>query len=106
MNFKRRLAYKVQDGLLLGDDRGSGERVGFKGKATNSIRGARRRRDHRRKWRSPLLQERLTEDISRAQVLAVVVGDPWIAQTAAINIEGMRRLNLYCRLVQDCQKTA
>lgn len=51
-------------------------------------------------------QNRMNVAISRAQVLAVVVGDPRIAQTAATNIEGMRRLNLYCRLVQECQKTA
>jgi len=44
--------------------------------------------------------------ISRAQVLAVVVGDPCIALTAAGNIDSMRRLNLYCRLVQECQLTA
>ncbi len=51
-------------------------------------------------------QNRMNVAISRAQVLAVVVGDPRIAQTAATNVDGMRRLNLYCRLVQDCQKTA
>lgn len=46
---------------------------------------------------------RMNVAISRAQVLAVVVGDPRIALTPAGNIPGMRRLNLYCRLIQQCQ---
>jgi DNA polymerase III delta prime subunit len=49
-------------------------------------------------------QNRMNVAISRAQVLAVVVGDPRIALTPATSIEGMRRLNLYCRLIQECQR--
>lgn len=47
-------------------------------------------------------QNRMNVAISRAQVLAVVVGDPRIALTPAGSIDGMRRLNLYCRLVREC----
>lgn len=46
-------------------------------------------------------QNRLNVAISRARTLAVVVGDPRIATTGAGSIDEMRRLNLYCRLVQE-----
>ena len=46
-------------------------------------------------------QNRLNVAISRARTLAVVVGDPRIATSGAGSIPEMRRLNLYCRLVQD-----
>ncbi len=41
---------------------------------------------------------RINVAISRAQVLAVVVGDPRIATSPAGSIDEMRRINLYCRL--------
>lgn len=46
-------------------------------------------------------QNRMNVAISRARILAVVVGDPRIATAPATSIATMRRLNLYCRLVQD-----
>lgn len=46
-------------------------------------------------------QNRVNVALSRAQILAVVVGDPRIATTPATSIDAMRRLNLYCRLVQQ-----
>jgi predicted RecB family nuclease len=46
-------------------------------------------------------QNRMNVAISRARTLAVVVGDPRIAGASANSIAAMRRLNLYCRLVQD-----
>jgi uncharacterized protein len=48
-------------------------------------------------------QNRMNVAISRARTLAIVVGDPRIAGAAAGSIPSMRRLNLYCRLVQDHQ---
>jgi uncharacterized protein len=41
---------------------------------------------------------RINVAISRAQVLAIVVGDPRIANSPAGSIDEMRRINLYCRL--------
>ncbi|HWA25958.1 MAG TPA: TM0106 family RecB-like putative nuclease [Lacunisphaera sp.] len=50
-------------------------------------------------------ENRMNVAISRAQVLAIVVGDPRIALTPVVTIDGMRRLNLYCRLVQECRRS-
>ena len=41
--------------------------------------------------------------ISRAQTLAVVVGDPRIATTQAGSVEQMEKLNLFCKLVLNCE---
>ena len=43
-------------------------------------------------------QNRLNVALSRARILAVVVGDPRIASTPCHTIDSMRRVNLYCRL--------
>ena len=44
-------------------------------------------------------RSRINVAISRAKCLAIVVGDPRIANTAAGSIEGMMLLNLFCRIV-------
>lgn len=46
-------------------------------------------------------RNRMNVALSRAQTLAIVVGDPRIATTPASSIDAMRRLNLYCRLVRE-----
>lgn len=43
-------------------------------------------------------RNRINVAVSRAQCLAVVVGDPRIASTAVSNLDQMRLLNLFCRL--------
>lgn len=44
-------------------------------------------------------KSRLNVALSRAQVLAIVVGDPRIAATPCGSVADMERVNLYCRLV-------
>jgi hypothetical protein len=46
-------------------------------------------------------QNRLNVALSRARILAVVVGDPRIASTPCHMIDSMRPVNLYCRLGQE-----
>jgi uncharacterized protein len=46
-------------------------------------------------------KNRMNVAISRAQTLAIVVGDPRIATTQASTVEQMERLNLFCKLVQE-----
>jgi uncharacterized protein len=46
-------------------------------------------------------KNRMNVAISRAQTLAIVVGDPRIATTQAATVEQMEKLNLFCKLVQD-----
>lgn len=40
--------------------------------------------------------------LSRSQTLARVVGDPRIATTQADTVERMKKLNLFCKLVDLC----
>jgi uncharacterized protein len=46
-------------------------------------------------------KHRLNVAISRAQILAVVVGSPALERTHCSNLEQMRALNVYCRAVED-----
>jgi len=50
-------------------------------------------------------QNRLNVALSRARILAVVVGDPRIASTPCHTIDSMRRVNLYCRLSRGLSET-
>lgn len=50
-------------------------------------------------------ENRLNVAITRARTLALVVGDPRIAETPASSIPAMHRLNLFCRLVQSHMTT-
>ena len=43
-------------------------------------------------------RNRLNVSISRAQSLAVVVGDPRIAENPAGSIEDMERINIFCKI--------
>jgi len=45
-------------------------------------------------------QNRMNVAVSRARILAFVVGDPRIAATPARSVDAMRQINLYCRLIQ------
>ena len=46
-------------------------------------------------------RNRLNVALSRATTLAIVVGDPRIANTPADSVADMERINLYCRLVRE-----
>jgi superfamily I DNA and/or RNA helicase len=48
-------------------------------------------------------RNRLNVALSRATTLAIVVGDPRIANTPADSVADMERINLYCRLARDGQ---
>ncbi len=48
-----------------------------------------------------LNQNRMNVALSRAQALAIVVGDPRISTSPAHSVDGMRQLNLYCRLTRE-----
>jgi uncharacterized protein len=45
-------------------------------------------------------QERMNVAISRAKALAIVVGNPNLTRTAVSNIDDMRLVNFYCKLVR------
>ncbi|HEY3834986.1 MAG TPA: AAA domain-containing protein [Bryobacteraceae bacterium] len=45
-------------------------------------------------------KHRLNVAISRAQVMAVVVGSPALERTRCLNLEQMRAINIYCRAVE------
>jgi uncharacterized protein len=48
-----------------------------------------------------LSKNRMNVAISRAQCLAIVVGSPALAESRVASIEGMRLVNLYCRIVAN-----
>ena len=47
---------------------------------------------------------RINVAISRTQCIAIIVGDPRIANTCASSIEEMKLLNLYCKLVRKTSR--
>jgi len=48
-----------------------------------------------------LHRNRMNVALSRARILAIVVGDPRIATSPAHTIDAMQRINLYCQLIQE-----
>lgn len=53
-----------------------------------------------------LSKKRLNVAISRAQILAIVVGSPALSQFACNTVEQAALLNFYCRIMLDGQKNA